>query len=152
MFTLIRPISAVLLAVFAYFAAQAYEPLYDPQANLGNFDLWAMGVSALVGWVFLGARIGRAWWYSAFVAVQAVVLAAIATAAVLAVGEVFKLGYRRRYPEVMDAITGYFQIITDWLGRGLVRDYLIALGVGGVVIGVVLHVLWHLMEGRRNAR
>ncbi|MCB1404781.1 MAG: TrgA family protein [Rhodobacteraceae bacterium] len=152
MFTIIRPISALLLAVFALYAAQAYEPIYDPQADLGAFPLWAAGVSALVGWFFLGGRIGRALWYSVFVAVQAVVLAAIATAGFLAVGDVFERGYRRQYDEVMEAITGYFAIVVDWLGRALVQDFVILLGVGGIGIGVVLHILWRMMERRRNAR
>jgi hypothetical protein len=152
MFTIIRPISALLLAVFALYAAQAYEPIYDPQADLGAFPLWAAGVSALVGWFFLGGRIGRALWYSVFVAVQAVVLAAIATAGFLAVGDVFERGYRRQYDEVLEAITGYFAIVVDWLGRALVQDFVILLGVGGIGIGVVLHILWRMMERRRNAR
>ena len=152
MFTIIRPISALLLAVFALYAAQAYEPIYDPQADLGALPLWAAGVSALVGWFFLGGRIGRALWYSVFVAVQAVVLAAIATAGFLAVGDVFERGYRRQYDEVMEAITGYFAIVVDWLGRALVQDFVILLGVGGIGIGVVLHILWRMMERRRNAR
>lgn len=152
MFTIIRPVSAVLLGLFALYAAQIYEPLYDPEADLGTFPIWAAGVSAVVGWIFLGGRIGRAMWYSVFVSVQAVVLAALATAGFLAVGEVFKRGYRQQYDEVMEAITGYFEIVVDWLSRGLVQDFLILLAAGGVVLGVALHILWHLMERRRNAR
>lgn len=152
MFTLIRPLSAVVLAVFAYFAARAYEPLFDPQADLGNFPLWAAGVSLVVGWTFLGARIGRPAWMSVFAALQAVVLSALSVAMVLAVREVFILGYHRRYHEPMEAVTGYFQIVVNWLGKAMERDYLIMLGIGGVVIGVVLFVSWEMMEGRRNDR
>ncbi len=111
MFTLIRPVAALLLAIFAAYLAAAYEPLYDPEADLGNFPLWAAGVGAVIGWVFLGGRIGRPLWFSIYVGVQAVVLTAIGTAMLLAVREVFILGYRRRYGEVMEAITGYFDII-----------------------------------------
>lgn len=152
MFTLIRPISALMLGVFALYAAQAYVPIYDPDADLGSFPLWAAGVSFVVGWTFLGARIGKALWLSVFTALQAVVLAALATAMVLAVAEVFKRGYRRQYSEVVEAATGYFEIIVDWLSRGLVRDYLILLAAGGVVIGIVLHILWIALERRRNDR
>ena len=59
MFTLIRPVSAVLLAVFAYFAAVAYGPVYDPEVDLGTTYIWyAVGVSFVVGWVFLGGMLG----------------------------------------------------------------------------------------------
>lgn len=152
MFTLIWPIAALMLGVFALYAAQIYEPLFDPEADLGSMPIWAAAISAVVGWGFLGGRIGRAMWYSAFVGVQAVVLAAICTAGFLAVGEVFTRGYRRQYTEVVEAITGYFGIVVDWLSRGLVQDYLILLGVGGLAIGALLHMVWGLMERRRNAR
>lgn len=152
MFTIIRPISALLLAVFALYAAQAYALVYDPEADLGNFPIWAACMGAVVGWMFLGGRIGRALWFSAFVGVQAVVLTAISTAAVLAVGEVFVRGYRRQYTEVTEALTGYFGIIVDWLSRGLVQEFLILLGAGGIGIGVLLHIAHRLMEGRRHDR
>lgn len=152
MFTIIRPISALVLGVFAFYAAQVYEPLYDPEADLGSFPIYAAVIGALVGWVFLGGRIGRAMWFSAFVAVQAVVLAAVCTAGFLAVGEVFTRGYRRQFTEVVESILGYFEIVIDWLARGLVQDFLILLGVGGVVIGVLLQIVWTLLERRRNAR
>ncbi|MFN4098499.1 MAG: TrgA family protein [Pararhodobacter sp.] len=152
MFTLIRPVAAVLLAIFAFFAAQEYQPLYDPEANLGNFAVWAAGVGFVTGWLFLGGKQARALWFSLYVGVQAVALAVLATAMLMAVREVFVLGYRRRYPEVTDAITGYFDIILGWLAKAYDRDFLILLVVGGLVIGFVLHIVMALMERRRNAR
>jgi len=152
MFTVIRPISAVLLAVFAVYAAQAYEPIFDPEADLGSFPAWAAGVSFVVGWMFLGGQIGRSLWYSAFVGIQSVIMAAIATAAFLAVGEVFRRGYNMQYGEVINAITGYFEIIADWLMRGFVQEFMILMGVGGLVLGIILHILWTVMEKRRNDR
>jgi len=152
MFTLNRPLAGLLLAVLAAYAAGAYEPLYAPEADLGTLPLWSAGIAFVVGWVFVGGRIGRALWFSIYMGLQGVVLAVLAVAGVMAVREVFILGYRRRYPEVMDAITGYFDIIIGWLGKANDRDFLILLGVGGVVIGVALHILHALLEGRRNAR
>lgn len=153
MFTLIRPVAAVFLAIFAYFAAVAYEPLFAPDADLGTTYIWyAVRVAFVIGWVFLGGQLGKALWYSVYAAVQAVVLTAIATAMVLAVGEVFILGYRRRYSEVTDALTGYVEIVIDWLTRALVPEYLLLLAAGGVVIGVLLHGIHILMERRRNDR
>lgn len=152
MFTLIRPIAALFLAVFSYYAAEAYEPLYDPDIDLGNFPWYAVRVGALVGWVFLGGQMGKPLWYSIYVTIQAVVLTAIGTAMYLAVGEVFTRGYRRVYREPFEAFTGYFEIVLDWLGRGIVPDYLLFLAGGGAVIGIVLHLIHGLMERRRNAR
>lgn len=152
MFTLIRPVAGALLAIFAFFAAQAYAPLYDPQADMGAFPLWTAGVGFVTGWLFVGGKIGRSWWFSLYMGVQGVALTAIGTAALMAVREVFVLGYRRRYAEVMDALTGYFEIITGWLGKAMDQDFLILLGVGGLVIGLVLHLIFQALERRRNAR
>ncbi len=153
MFTLIRPVAGVLLAIFAFYAAQAYAPLYDHSAeDMGGFALWTAGVGFVIGWLFVGGYVGRMWWYSLYMGVQGVALTAIGTAALMAVREVFVLGYRRRYAEVMDALTGYFEIIVGWLGKAMDQDFLILLGVGGLVIGLVLHLIFLAMERRRNAR
>ena len=58
MFTLIRPVAGALLAIFAFFAAQAYALLYDPQANMGAFPLWTAGVGFVTGWLFVGGKSG----------------------------------------------------------------------------------------------
>ena len=152
MFTLIRPLAGILLAIFAAYCAKRYEPLYGPEANLGSFPVWAAAISFVVGWIFLGGRIGRALWFSIYIGVQSVVLAALSIGAVMAIREVFILGYRRRYPEVMDAVNGYFDILAEWFGKALERDFLILLGVGGAVLGIVLHVLMIGLERRRNDR
>ncbi|PTX01261.1 TrgA family protein [Pararhodobacter aggregans] len=152
MFTLIRPVAAILLAIFAFYAAKAYEPLYDPQAVMGNFALWTAGVGGVTGWVFLGGRLDRRLWFSLYVGVQAVVLTALFTAMLMGVREVFILGYRRRYPEVMDALTGYFDILVGWFGKAMVQEYLLLLGGGGLALGLVLHVINRGMERRRNDR
>jgi len=153
MFTLIRPVSAVFLAALAYFAAVAYEPLYDPDIDLGMTYIWyAVRVAFVVGWVFLGGLVGRALWFSIYATLQAVVLTAIGTAMILGIGEIFIRGYRRQYSEVMETLLGYFEIVLDWLNRALVPSYLIQVAIGAVVVGISLHVLNALFERRRNDR
>jgi hypothetical protein len=152
MFTLFRPVAGVVLAVFGYYAALAYVPVYDPEADLGAFPVWVALMSFVVGYVFLGARVGRALWMSIFAALQAVVLSGVTVAMVMAVREVFIRGYRRMYREPFDAVTGYFDLIVDWLGRALVQEYLILLGIGSAAVGVVLHIVHLAMERRRSAR
>ena len=152
MFTLIRPIAAVLMAIFGYFAAQAYEPHYNPQANLGQFPVLVAVISAFVGYLFLGGRLGRALWFSIFITFQTIVLAAVCTAFFLGIKEVFARGFRRQYAEVMDAFAGLFGIMVDWLGRGLVQEFIIFLIIGSTIVGTVLHVTRAILEGRRNDR
>ena len=152
MFTLIRPVAAILLGTFAYFAAKAYEPLYDPEAYMGAFAGWTAMMGVIVGWLFVGGRIGRALWFSIYIGIQGVAMTGIFIALVMAVREVFILGYRRRYSEILEAFTGYVDIVLGWLGKAMDQDYLIFLATGGAVIGAVLHIVWYLLERRRNAR
>ena len=153
MFTLTRLFSALLLGLFAYMIAPQYELLHEPGTDLGRFEPWVGGVGVVIGWSFLGRQIGqRALWFSAFVGAQAVALTGIVAAGVLAVREVFVLGYRMRYDNVTEAFTGYFDIVVNWLALTIQRDFLIMLGVGGLVLGAVLHLLYLAMERRRNDR
>lgn len=152
MFTLIRPLAALALGILGLFAAEAYRPLSDLVPETLTFTLWTAGFSALVGWVFLGGQMGRALWYTIYASLQAVVLAAIVTSGAFAVYRIFLLGYRRQYREPMEAFTGYFENIVDFLRAGLERDFLILLGGGAVVVALALHMLHKLLERRRLAR
>ena len=152
MFTLIQPITALFLSVFAYFAALRYEPLFDPEADLGRMPMVAVIVAIFIGWTHVGPRLGRKLWLSMYMGIQAVGLTAIGTAMVIAVREIFVRGYRMQYDEVLEAFAGYFSIVLEWLYKGFVPEYLGFLAAGGAIIGAVLHVLFFLMERRRNDR
>lgn len=153
MFTLIRPISALAFAALAIFAAEGYRALDERFAYLGTqFILWTVAVSAMVGWGFVGGLLGRALWYSIFITLQGVVLAAICTSSLFALFEVFRLGYRRRYAEPVDALAGFFEVATDYLRLVLERDFAMQLTIAGILAGLFLHVTERLLERRRQAR
>ena len=152
MFTLIRPLAALALGLLGLFAAQAYRPLNDIVPETMTFTYWTVGLSALVGWVFLGGQMGRALWYSIYASLQAVVLAAIVTSGLFSVYRIFLLGYRRQYREPMEAFTGSFENFVDFLRLALERDFLILLGVGAVIVGLALHAAYWLLERRRLTR
>lgn len=152
MFTLIRPLAAIALAVLGWFAAEAYRPLDPSIPESLSFTLWTSGLSAAVGWVFLGGLIGRSLWYSIFAAIQAVVLAAIVVSAAFALRAIFVQGYRRQYREPIEAFGGYFENLLGYLQAGLARDFLILLGAGAVAVGIILHILHLVLERRRMAR
>lgn len=152
MFTLIRPLAALALGLLGLVAAEAYRPLNDIVPETMTFTYWTAGLSALVGWVFLGGQMGRALWYSLYASLQAVVLAAIVTSGVFSVYRIFLLGYRRQYREPMEAFTGYFENLVDFLRLGLERDFLILLGIGALIIGLALHMVHWLLERRRLTR
>ncbi len=153
MFTLTRPFAAIALAVLAALAAPAFWPLYRPDWPMPNvFAGWLAACGVVVGWAFLGARIDRRAWMTVFVTLQAVVLTVLLAVLIFGIREVFVQGYARRFREPMEAFNGFFEITGGWLRLALERDFLMLLGVGGVVAGVVLHILHRLMERRRLRR
>lgn len=152
MFTLIRPLSALVMAVLGWLAAEAYAPLYAPDADLGRFNLWLAATAAVIGYTFLGARVGRGASFAVFHSLQALVLTAIFAAMAFALRMVFVYGYRRLYREPMDAVEGFFDHTLRFLGAGLDASFLLFLGAGGTVAGLVLHLLHQLLERRRLAR
>lgn len=152
MFTLIRPLAALALGLLGLLAAEAYRPLNDIVPDTPTFTYWTVALSALVGWMFLGGQIGRALWYSIYASLQAVVVAAVVTSAVFSVYRIFLLGYRRQYREPMEAFTGFFGNIVDFLRLTLERDFLFLMGAGAIVVGLVLHLLHILLERRRLTR
>jgi ABC-type dipeptide/oligopeptide/nickel transport system permease subunit len=151
-FTLVRLSSAVLLAVFSYFAAQAYQPLYDPDMNSPAFLARMTMFGAVVGWLFLGRHAGRKLWLSAYMGVQAVALTAILGALVFGVREVFILGYRRRISEPMDAILAIPEQALNFLLIAMERDFLLLLGGGGVLLGMLVHLVARTTDRRRLHR
>lgn len=108
-------------------------------------------VGFIVGWAFLGAE-ARKLWLSAYLGVQAVALTGIVAAVLVAVRDIFVLGYRRRFTEATDAVVAIPQIAWEYLSRAFVPDLLIPLGVAGVVLGVVIHIVDRLLDRRRLAR
>ncbi len=152
MFTIIRPVCGILLALLAAQAASVYWPMLFPDRPIGSFPFWMGGIGFVIGWVFLGARVGQKLWLSVFVALQAVVLVALASVAIFGVREVFILGYARRFREPMEAVNGFFDIGLGWLRLGIERDFLILLGIGALLVGVLAHLLHWLFEQRRMAR
>lgn len=153
MFTLIRPICALVFALLAWFAAESFRGLDPRFTHLGaGFFLWTLAVATAVGWGFVGGQIGRALWYSVFITLQGIVLAAICASGLFALAEVFRLGYRRRYAEPADAVAGFFDLATGYLRFALERDFVMHLTLAGILAGIALHVAERLLERRRQDR
>ncbi|GAB4260759.1 MAG: hypothetical protein Kow0013_04600 [Pararhodobacter sp.] len=153
MFTLTRPVSALLIGGFAFLVAPHYELLYGPDFELGHFEPWVGYVGLAVGWVFVGGLIGRrALWFSIYAAAQGIVLTAVVSAGMFAVRQVFILGYRQRIREPFEAVLAIPQIAWDYLRIALQKDFLLLLGGGALILGLMLHLIHAWMERRRNAR
>jgi hypothetical protein len=153
MFTLTRLVSALFIGGFAFLVAPQYELLYGPDYELGHFEGWVGRVGLIVGWLFVGGLIGkRGLWFSIYAVAQGLVLTAVASAALFAVREVFIRGYRMRIREPFEAVLAMPQITWEYLQVALQKDFLLLLGGGALILGLLLHLIHSWMERRRNDR
>ncbi|WP_209425700.1 TrgA family protein [Pararhodobacter sp. SW119] len=152
MFTLIRPLSALVLAILAIVAAEAYRPLFAEGAQLGGLNLWVAGIAAVIGFGYLGPRVDHGFFWTLYYTAQAVVLTALVAALGAALRMVFVHGYRRVYREPMDAVEGFVDQTLRFMAVAMDRSFLLLLGGGALICGIVLWLLFRLLERRRLAR
>lgn len=152
MFTLTRLLAALMMLGFLLWIAPVYDDLYDPQRPLRGLAQLLGTVGFVTGWAFLGNR-ARALWFSAYLGVQAVALAGLGAALLAAVADVFRLGFRRRFDEPVEAVLAIPQLAWDYLWLAISnREMLLTLVVGGLVMGLVVHVVDRVLDRRRLAR
>lgn len=152
MFTLIRPIAALAMAIVGFVAAELYAQLYAEGANLGRFNLWLAATAAIIGYGFLGSRVARGPAWAVYYTLQAVALTALIAAMTFALRMVFVYGYRRIYREPMDAVGGFFDHTLRFLSIGIDQFFLLYLGGASLTAGIGLYLLFRLLERRRLAR
>lgn len=151
MFTLTRAFAAFALALFALWVAPGYEAIYDPDRPMPALRPVLAGVAFFVGWWFLGGP-RRQLWFSLYLGVQAVALTGIIAAGLAAVRDIFVAGYRRRFDEAAEAVIAIPEFAWDYLRRGFVQDFLVTLILGGLALGVAVHLADWLFDRRRLAR
>lgn len=151
MFTLTRAFAALSLALFALWIAPTYEAIYDPERPMPALRPLLAVVGFFTGWWFLGAP-RRQLWFSVYLGLQAVVLTGVIAAGLGAVREIFVQGYRRRYDEATEAVLAIPEFAWDYLSRAWVPDFVLTLAVGGVALGVAVHLVDWLLDRRRLAR
>lgn len=151
MFTLTRAFAAIALVLFALWIAPAYEVIYDPERPMPVLRPLLAVTAFFTGWWFLGPP-RRQLWFSLYLGVQAVALAGIAAALIGAVRDVFAQGYRRRFDEVAEAVAAIPQFAWDYLRRAWVPDFALTLLIGGLALGLMVHLVDWLLDRRRLAR
>lgn len=151
MFTLTRVVAGLLLMLFMMWIAPTYAQIYDPERPMPGLAGVLGTTGFIAGWSFLGNRTWKLW-YSLYLGVQAVALAGIFAAVPAAVRDVFSMGYRRRFDDASEAVMAIPQFAWDYLWRAFERDFLITLVAGGLVLGLVVHVIDKALDRRRLAR
>jgi len=151
MFTLTRLAAALMMMGFMLWLAPRYDTLLDPEREALGLTRLMGTVGFIVGWSFLGGG-ARALWLSVYMGVQAVALSGIVAALLAAVRDIFLLGYQRRFGDAIEALLAIPQIAWGYLRLALDPPFLTVLVVGGVVLGLAVHVLDRALDKRRLDR
>ena len=151
MFTLTRLLAALSLMAFSLWIAGQYDALYDPEKELLGVGQLLGTVGFCVGWAFLGGG-SRALWLSGYMGVQAVALVGIVAAVLTAVRDIFALGYQQRFSDPAEAVLAIPEIAITYLSVAFEPWFLGVMAAGGVILGLVLHVIDRALDRRRLAR
>jgi hypothetical protein len=151
MFTLTRLAAAILMTLFLLWVAPIYDQIHDPRAPMRGIAYLLGTMGFIAGWVFLGQK-SQALWWSVCLGLQAVVLAGLGAALLVAVRDSFVLGYRRQVREPIEAVTAIPQIAWDYLSKALAPELWPILVGGGVGLGLAVHVIDRLLDRRRLDR
>ena len=136
--TFARLAGAVLLAVLGFYAAtlaRAHLPDGQPGEMLAPVSA-VMGV--IIGWVFTGRHLDGGKGSALAIGFGSAVLLAFWVALLFGIEEMIDRAMRNSYGgSPTDAVQDVFNIIVDY-GRDLLKlDVILALGVGGVVVGAI---------------
>lgn len=150
--TLTRLIAMIAFAGFAVYVASMYQLLQEGARVSATVNAVSATMAALAGWLVAGPRIDRRLVQSVFAMVQGVIVAALLALGAGATVETFRLGYKTRYKDLGEALQGFFGYIAEGAQKLVTPDLLVSLCVFCGVGGVVLSVVFRLLEARRNAR
>jgi hypothetical protein len=131
--TAARLVSAICLAVLAWFLSEFVKPLLPEGTDFGSFNYINVVLGVCAGWSVMGRRAGRGFVQginNGLTGVAVLILWAIATHSTI---EMFRLAMRNRYDGPMEAITAIFLIGSEY---GLL--IMTPLVMGTAIVGALL--------------
>lgn len=135
--TFARLVGAVLLAGLGVYVAMLAKP-YLPEGEPAEMLLPVTAVMGIiVGWVFTGKQLERGQGRGAAIGLSSVLLLAFWTAFLFAVQEMVDRSMRGSYGgSPTHAVQDVFNILLDYTAV-LQLDVILAMVVGGVIVGVI---------------
>ena len=133
--TMSKLIAALLMAALGWFTADLVKPYLSEGTPTGMFSPVAAVVGVLVGWRFTGKKLQARRGTAVAIGLTSSLLLALITAAVFGGKEMVDKSIRKNYSGPFDAVQGFFQNTINNLLTALQADVLIALVVGGVIVG-----------------
>ena len=136
--TMAKLFSAIMMAVLGWIGADtvgAHLPEEVQQAMLRPITAF---LGLIIGWRFLGRRVGRNWRTAIGFGLSSVVFLVVAGVFTFSVLEMLKRALRKTYEGPVDAIEGVFEIAADFGRDYLPHADVVTTGIiGGIVVGIV---------------
>ncbi len=136
--TMAKLFSGIMMAVLGWMCADKvglYLPEEVQQQMLRPITAF---LGLIVGWRFLGKRVGRNWRTAVGFGLSSVVFLTILALFTFSVLEMLKRALRKTYEGPIDAIEGVFEIAADFGRNYLPYADVITTGiVGGIIVGLV---------------
>ncbi len=132
-----RLVAALILAAVGYLASETIKPLLPDGTQFGYFSVANAVIGLVVGWVVIGARIGRG--------MAAAISYGLTGALVLlfwglfsqAVNEMLRLSLRRRFSGPSEALKGAVDIAIGYAALIATPAVLGTVVLGGIVAAVL---------------
>lgn len=135
--TFARLVAALLLAGLGFGVAQLVPPYFPEGMALGMVAPVAAGAGLLVGWAFLGRRLGRHSGAAVSLGLTASISQTLLTLLVFAGDKVLERALRRTYENITDAVVGLFEAGVEYGEKLAQPDIIVAILLGGVIAGAI---------------
>lgn len=147
--TFSRLAAAICFGIAAFFAGTEYYTLYEEPPRSASGILFIALVAAVIGWKFVGARLGAGLMQNFSMVIQGYIATLLTSFFLLGFYNAFTMGYRQRYRSLDDAFQGFFDVTTGHLMRMSDISFLLMLLIVAVVLTGVLTLTFRLAERRR---
>lgn len=136
--TAARLVSAILLAALAYLVTTMYMNALlaeDPDENFGRLMEVNVVISALVGWVLLGGRVGNQYSVAIGLGLTSVAAALFWCLFAHSIWEMLDMSLDRRFDGPMEALIGAIELGIEFAAELARPNIIVTLVVGGIVLG-----------------
>ncbi len=132
-----RLVAATLLALLAVVTSTQVVPLLPEGTDVGYFFHVNAVIGLVVGWVYLGRRVGRGFVQAVNNGLTGIALLVLFALLAQGINEMFRLAMRNRFDGPFEALAAIFSIALDYFFVIAVPSVLLPLVIGGCVIGVM---------------
>ena len=135
-------VSAIIVAVLGWIGADQVGLHLPPEVQQVLFRPITAALGLVIGWRFLGKRVGGSYQTAIGFGLSTVVFLVIAGLVTFSMLEMLKRSLRKNYDGPVDAIEGMFEIAGDFALTYLPQPNVIVVGVvGGIVVGIIANFI-----------